>query len=108
MKKAIRAVLVLLAACSGSEPSAPSGSTPTDTFQPVVGQWCEEETATVTRDGPDATVTLKVNRTTIREVTDANGFRREQEVRSCSTVTCSILGGASMSDGELINFCRSR
>lgn len=98
-------ILVLaLAACGGTEPSAPTPK-PDSGFERVVGEWCETPGATVTRDGSNATVELKLNRTEHREVTDANGFRREQEVRSCFEPTCVFRNATGFSDDFLIQRC---
>lgn len=91
-------VVAMLVACS-------SGTGPGEGFQSVVGEFCTQETSTVTRQGNDATVVLLRNKTEKREVTDAQGFRREQTVRSCERLECTFIGGASQSDADLIRLC---
>ena len=91
-------VVAMLVACS-------SGTGPDDGFQSVIGEFCTQETSTVTRQGNDATVFLLRNKSETREVTDSRGFRREQTVRSCQQKTCTFIDGASLSDSELISLC---
>ncbi len=90
----------MLLACS-------SASNVDDAFQSVVGEFCSAETSTVTRQGNDARVVLRRNKTETREVTDAQGFVREQTVRSCQRIECIANGGATLTDAELIRTCES-
>lgn len=94
-------VVAILIACS-------SGTGPGDGFQSIIGEFCAQETSTVTRQGNDATVVLLRNKSETREVTDSQGFRREQTVRSCQSLTCNFRGGAGLSDSELIRLCEER
>ncbi len=91
-------VVAMLVACS-------SGTGPDEGFKSVVGEFCTQETTTVTRQGDDATVLLRRNKSETREVTDAQGFRRERTYRSCQGIECVAIGGASLSDSELIRLC---
>lgn len=82
----------------------PSGSSG-DTFQPIVGQFCDQETTVITRTGNDAEVVMKWNTEETRLVEDANGFVRTQTVRGCFTRICLISGGAGWSDALLACVC---
>jgi len=74
-------------------------------FQSIIGEFCTQETSTVTRQGNDATVVIQRNKSEERVVADSEGFLRKQTVRSCQRLTCIFQGGAKLSDAELIRLC---
>ncbi len=98
MKKFFLSIsLILLVGCG-----SPTGF---DDFQSMIGSFCSKQISLVTRNGNDASVRLTRNTTMTREITDNQGFRREQTIRGCITLSCEVSGGAGQSDADLIRLC---
>lgn len=101
------ALLVLLSACSKETPT--SGGGPSNGgVQPVVGAYCSaDKVSTAVAQGDDWYVTIYWNETTYRYIAGTDGIVRQQEVRTCRSGSCFLVGGVSrMSAPGAIQYCR--
>ena len=99
-------LLILLTACTKDGPSEPAQPA-NGGVQPVIGSYCTgNQTSSATADGNDWRVTIYWNETTYRLVAGTDGIVRQQEVRSCRSGSCFIIGGVSaMTAGGAISYC---